>query len=467
MTRRSVTADDYESLRAAACRVLDANRVVDGRSTLPAPGQYPHQWNWDSAFIAIGLAGVDAHRAIDELEALFAGQWANGMVPHIVYNADEAFDRTYFPQSWRWGIETAEPGTGPPVGVKTSGITQPPVAAIAAAQIARAHADEHVTAGLRRLYPKLLASHRFLLGERDPERTGLAFQVHPWESGLDDSPRWKGPVDAVVIDRARLPSYKRLDTSLVPANERPTAADYDCYVFLIEVYKEHAYSSSALFRHCPFLVQDVLFNALLHRANEALVEIAELIGETTEEIGRWMDRTRCAFSERLWDKCEGRYLDADLRSGRPVDQNTIATFVPLYAGLPSGDQAERLVRQHLTNVEEYWPASGRPHFVVPTVSKNSEHWEPSRYWRGPIWLNTNWLLIEGLQRYGFVEEAERVRDDTLSLLACPLPGGDDWWFCEYFNPTNGNAHGTVGFSWSAAVALALTEPSPPGPQASS
>jgi hypothetical protein len=78
---------------------------------------------------------------------------------------------------------------------------------------------------------------------------------------------------------------------------------------------------------------------------------------------------------------------------------------------------------------------------------------------------TNWLLIQGLQRYGFVEEAERVRDDTLSLLACPLPGGDDWWFCEYFNPTNGNAHGTVGFSWSAALALALTEP-PPAPHAS-
>ncbi len=56
--------------------------------TRPAPGLYPHQWSWDSAFIALGLAHLDNSRATRELESLFASQWANGKVPHIVFNPD-------------------------------------------------------------------------------------------------------------------------------------------------------------------------------------------------------------------------------------------------------------------------------------------------------------------------------------------------------------------------------------------
>ena len=197
--------------------MLDENRRDGGRSTLPAQGQYPHQWNWDSAFIALGLAAVDAPRALRELESLFAGQWGNGMVPQIVYNPDEAAEGTYFPQSWRWDTLRLPAEIGPPPGVRTSGITQPPVAAIAAEYIARADPSQEVLNGLRRLYPKLIDSHRFLLVERDPESTGLACQLHPWETGMDNSPRWQLAVDAVVIDLP-LPSYERLDTTLVRGN---------------------------------------------------------------------------------------------------------------------------------------------------------------------------------------------------------------------------------------------------------
>ena len=85
-----------------------------------------------------------------------------------------------------------------------------------AAEIHRSGADPSPEAlnGLRRLYPKLIDSHRFLLVERDPESTGLACQLHPWETGMDNSPRWQLAVDAVVIDLP-LPSYERLDTTLV------------------------------------------------------------------------------------------------------------------------------------------------------------------------------------------------------------------------------------------------------------
>ena len=64
--------------------VLRANDV--GGWTKPAPRLYPHQWSWDSAFIAIGLAHLDPGRALGELEHLFEAQWTDGRVPHIVIN---------------------------------------------------------------------------------------------------------------------------------------------------------------------------------------------------------------------------------------------------------------------------------------------------------------------------------------------------------------------------------------------
>ena len=216
-----------------------------------------------------------------------------------------------------------------------------------------------------------------------------------------------------------------------------------------------------MYEKCQFRVQDVFFNAVLHRANEALLEVGHIIGEPTDEVEKWITRMRTAFAERFWDDGSGRYLDFDLHAQTQIDENTIATFSPLFAGLPTQEQAQRLV-EHLTNPAEYWPGPDAPQFLVPTTSKHSRYWDPTRYWRGPVWVNTNWVLIRGLERYGFVEEANRVRDDTLSLLACPLPDGDEWWFWEYFNPTNGNVHGINGFSWSAALALELTEPAQAG-----
>ena len=56
--------------------------------------------------------------------------------------------------------------------------------------------------------------------------------------------------------------------------------------------------------------------------------------------------------------------------------------------------------------------------------------DPFRYWQGPTWVNTNWLIIDGLQRYGFAGEAKKLRERTLEMVA---KSG----FYEYFNPLTG------------------------------
>ena len=67
-----------------AAGVLRRNDM--GGWTRAAPSLYPHQWSWDSAFIAIGLARLDPRRAMSELTTLLDGQWTTGKVPHIVFN---------------------------------------------------------------------------------------------------------------------------------------------------------------------------------------------------------------------------------------------------------------------------------------------------------------------------------------------------------------------------------------------
>ena len=103
--------------------VLEANRR--GAWTCPSATLYPHQWLWDSCFIAMGLARVEPPRAADELRAVFRGQWANGMLPHMIFavGVKDVGNRRVW-QSRRNPLA--------PRDVETSCITQPPLVAVAA-----------------------------------------------------------------------------------------------------------------------------------------------------------------------------------------------------------------------------------------------------------------------------------------------------------------------------------------------
>ena len=94
------TDSTLDRLAADARAVLDANWL--GASTLPSRTLYPHQWNWDSAFIAMGRSWYDEPRAQQELRSLFRAQWADGRVPHIVFNPSVG-EEAYFPGPARVG----------------------------------------------------------------------------------------------------------------------------------------------------------------------------------------------------------------------------------------------------------------------------------------------------------------------------------------------------------------------------
>lgn len=423
-----------ETLIEQARQVLADNRT--SLFTKPSPRLYPHQWNWDSAFIALGLAHVDLTGAMNEIRSLLRGQWRNGMIPHIIYSPKAS---GYFPSPQRWQISRAADA---PQGILTSGITQPPMITIAVRQIGKSAGGQ---AFVREAYGPLLAYHRWFHRERDPRGEGLVAIVHPWESGQDNSPRWIEIFNRIRLDQR--PEYRRQDRQWVAAGERPTDDVYDRFVFLMDLARTLDYDQRVVLAESPFVVQDVLVNSILYAADGCLLEMAQQLGEPVEEIQGWLNTSRRAIRAKLWDEADGLYYDYDLRGEQLVRENTLGSLMPLYAGLADLEHA-RLVREHLTNRSEYAPDGIVSYFQIPTTSKSSRYFNPRAYWRGPIWVNMNWFMIRGLERYGYHEEARQVRQDTLSLVR---KSG----FHEYFDPRTAQGYGTPAFSWSAALAIDL------------
>ena len=200
-------------------RAKDILRANDrGGYTVPTARLYPFQWNWDSAFVAMGFATYDPGRAYRELEMLVRGQWADGMIPQIIFHAPSD---TYFPGADVWKTSGKSPVGGP----ATSGITQPPVFAMAlrAVHEAAAGSAELQTRTLP-LFDAALKSHRWWFAARDPEQTGLVSILHNWETGSDNSPAWDLAFERVRdCICAQLLERKHFQLSFFPRTSRTSA----------------------------------------------------------------------------------------------------------------------------------------------------------------------------------------------------------------------------------------------------
>src|SRR5918992_29634 len=344
----------FDGVNPLATDVLRRNGLKSW--TKPAPSLYPHQWSWDSAFIALGLAHVDNRRATDELETLFTGQWSTGKVPHIVFNP-EAPPKSYFP----------------------------------------------------------------------------------------DAERWNSSLERISV--GEVPSYTRYDLEHVTdPSHRPTDLEYDRFLWLLELLKRVRYDEADIYERHPFLIKDVLFSAILVAANEALLEISEVVETPREDralIEGWIERGRDGL-EAQWDPELGLCVDQDVLAGEPLRVRTIAGFAPLISG---GLDRSRL--SDLLSTLDSKAFCGNPRLrypLPPSTSPEEPGFHPRSYWRGPVWPVANWLLWWSLLRAGESKKAQVIRRETLEELS---EGG----FAEYFEPFTGEALGSREQSWTAAVAL--------------
>lgn len=433
---------DADSLRQRAIAVLDANRLEGW--TKAAPQLYPHQWSWDSAFVAIGLVHIDPERAMDEMRSLFRAQWGNGMVPHIVFNPAIA-PGEYFPGPERWACDEVAPDA--PEGVRTSGICQPPVHALAIQRAVTAAGPERGRRYAEEMFGPLFEWHRYLLSVRDPEGSGLVTIVHPWESGMDNSPRWFDAMEAIEVDPDRLAPYERADLKHVEdASTRPTKADYDRYLWIVDRLIDAGYRVDAAYSDLPFRMKDVFFSAILVAANEALLRLASLAGASIEQVEiveSWIDRGRRGLAAQ-WDDARAMCCDRDLISGRDVTVRTIASFAPFIAGSLTSARREALLAAWRSEA-----MLGDPHLrwpLPPSTSPIEPQFSPRAYWRGPVWPVMNWLFGDALRRSG-------APDDAGALVRASLEQVREIGFAEYVEPFTGEPLGSLDQSWTAAVTL--------------
>ncbi|RMG90782.1 MAG: glycoside hydrolase [Chloroflexi bacterium] len=418
-----------------------------GRFTKPSPRLYPYQWSWDSAYIAIGYAHYDLERAQKELRTLFAGQWRNGLLPHIIFNFSRG-PRVYFPGPDFWQTRRSPHA---PKRRRTSGIVQPPIHATAVLRVYQSANDgEQVRPFLAEIFPKLKAWHEYLYRERDPYQEGLVYIRHPWESGQDNSPIWDNALARMELKSEQIPAYRRVDTQTVDAAERPTDSEYDRYIYLVRMFSERNYDEAAIWPDCPFLVQDVVFNTLLCQANRDLAEIAHILGEDGRLFIEWADQTGYAINQKLWSKTDRIYYDYDLNSKELITEPAVAGFIPLFAHIPDQTRAQNMYG-HL-NSDSFWKM-GDSGYPVPSYDKHAPKYLPNRYWRGPVWMNMDWLLAQGLEHYGYQAYADALWHTIVEL---PKHHG----FFEYFDPRTGTGYGAYDFSWTAALLIDTLERKP-------
>lgn len=391
------------SLKDKATNILKANDR--GSHTIPSNHLYPHQWAWDSGFAAIGWGHIDLERACLEVESVLDGQWKDGRIPHIQFHNPTP---EYFPGPDSWGCESS------------STISNPPVWTLAAERLLELGADaERVKSWL----PRIEASHIFLNTKRDPLGWNCIATCHPWENGQDNSPAWDAPMEA--IDPEEAPPFQRVDTKKVKdASQRPTEVQYKRYMTLVHRFTQNE------FQMANFGVYDPFFTTLVILAEQALQRMASKL-RVSSQAGERAQKLRSGLVEHLWSEKLGRYRYYDSQSKTYGECYTSGSLAPVLLGpdMPG----------HGTMLEALKQDFSTP-FGLPTVAPESADFDPVCYWRGPTWVNMNWLFCPVL--------GDELVDSTLALV-------EKTGFWEYFHPETGEGLGTDGFTWTAALVLDL------------
>ncbi|WP_170556210.1 MGH1-like glycoside hydrolase domain-containing protein [Ruegeria profundi] len=407
-----------------------ARKVMDGNDrgsyTVPTHGLYPFQWNWDSALSALGFSHYDIDRAWVEIETLMAHQWADGMVPHIIFHEP---DDGYFPGPDVWGTNRDVP---------TTGITQPAVAGFALRKIFDRSEDKVLAhRRLANLLPKIHAWHKWFYEHRDPEASGLVAIIHPWESGRDNSVDWDEALEGVPMEGVA--SFTRRDTTHANPDHRPTDEQYRRYIWLVQTFRRLGWDNALLHDASPFRLVDPGFNAILIRSCDDVAELAELIGDPDMALeARAMAAKGRAAMESLWNPKLGQYTCYNRAAGILQDTPTVGGILAAFAQVPTARAEALVARINLL--------SQRCVYLVPSHDPADSSFDSRRYWRGPSWLIVNYMIADGLILAGQEAMAQRLLADSMRLI-------EKSGFAEYYDPISGEPCGGGDFTWTAAMVI--------------
>ncbi len=240
---------------------------------------------------------------------------------------------------------------------------------------------------LEEIYEPICRWNAWWMDKNDDDGDGVVAYQHPYSSGLDDSPLWD---EGMPVESPDLNTY---------------------------------------------LVMQM----------DALGKIADIIG-MPEQAVEWR-RQAASLTTRLvahsWDAQAGVFWAT--HNHQPIRVLTPFGLYPLLTGRLSRAMTDRLVA-HLVSPDEYWTR-----YPLATVARIDPRYNPDRMWRGPTWVNINYLFIEGLQQSGYSEWARQLRDKTLELLMRHSN------IYEFYNSETGDPPDAAAsvFGWSSAIYVDL------------
>jgi hypothetical protein len=297
---------------------------------------------------------------------------------------------------------------------------------------------DRALSSFRALWPHLIAWLSWIERARQGPH-GASVIVHPWESGMDNSPSWDQSLS--VVPEVSHEHIERRDVATVSADQRPSSREYRQYLGIVEVLRTAGWNTERQPADSPFAVEDPGFTAITARAAADLAAVATAAGVDGRESARFAESLGAGL-HALWDDDVGWYRPYDVLAKCPVGPATSTGLVALWAGVPVAHVHRMIGRV------DWWRTTLSA--AIPTSQPDDPSFDPIRYWRGPVWVLINWLVADGLTRAGFTDQASALRTATRTLV--------DQSFSEYYDPRDTAGIGGQGFSWSAALTLAwLTE----------
>ena len=395
--------------------------------TLPTNNKlYPAQWNWDSGFIALGYSYFNLNFALKEINTLLEGQWKDGMVPHILFHK---INTNYYPNYTSWNCGNK---------IHSSGITQPPILATILKRILdKNKINRSQSINVKKIIKKIKKFHEWFIQFRDPKKTGLVSILHPWESGYDNSPIWDRSMEQIKIEKNL--KYVRADNKVINPEYRPLNIDYDRYVTIKNHLRKIKYNPKLAYKSSPFNVIDVGFNSIFLKANKDLICLLDKFNLDQSKINKYIKLTEKNFL-KLYDKKKETFFSKDIKNKKKIYIPSITNYFVLFADLDNHKINKKLIQ----NLKKY---NSNEKYFFSSIKPNHKSFEEKRYWRGPVWINCNWFIYQGLKNKD-ITFSNFVRKKTIELL-------EKSSFYEYFSCKDGQPMGANNFSWSASLYLDL------------
>ena len=359
--------------------------------TRPSPTRYPWQWYWDSCFAAIVWRRFDPGRARAELESLLAAQRDDGFIGHTIFwDRPVSLGRLpFYNVTSRSSFQTET--------------IQPPLLAWA----------WRIAVGDPAAEPRIAAQVEWLARNRDLDGDGLLWIIQPDESGLDASPKFEEVWGRRSVGRIGFP-------------------------FLVHHNRRLDFDASRIRDAGGPLLCEVLVNTFWSLSLQAL--------------GR--PSATPALIARLWDEDRGLFVDEAQPGGGRPKAVTWASLAPLALPDLPEEIGRRLVEEHLLSAREFATPVAPPSVAVsePSYEPGGGRGPVRRYWRGPTWVNSAWMVWIGMRRLGYEQEAERMAQGLFGAV-------EREGLREYYDPRDGTGLGAVDFAWSALIAE-MAEPDP-------